>query len=122
MSMASTQWLRSVVTIGCLSAAGTFLAAGSAAADPVMDALATTPCSYAQVTAAMNAQAPSLATQLNNRPDMQANLQQFLAMPVDQRQQALAQQQAVLPPALQALLYAQIGPQVTQVANTCMNY
>ncbi len=87
-----------------------------------MDALATTPCSYSQVTAALNAQAPSLAVQLNNRPDMQANLQQFLAMPVDQRQQALAQQQTVVPPALQALLYAQIGPQVTQVANTCMNY
>jgi hemophore-related protein len=52
---------------------------------------------------------------------MQANMQQFLAMPVDQRQQQLAQQQAVNPQ-LQAMIYAQIGPQITQVANTCMNY
>ncbi|GAY17347.1 hemophore-related protein [Mycobacterium sp. shizuoka-1] len=85
------------------------------------DALANTPCSYAQVTAALDAQAPALAMQLSRRPDMQANLQQFLAMPVDQRQQQLAQQQAANPQ-LQAILAAQIGPQVTQVANTCMNY
>ncbi|WP_236147717.1 hemophore-related protein [Mycolicibacterium sp. CH28] len=119
--MASAQWLRSVVTIGCLSAVIPLSLAGTAAADPVMDALATTPCSYAQVTAALNEQAPSLASQLNNRPDMQANLQQFLAMPVDQRQQALAKQQAVNP-GLQAMIFAQIGPQIAQVANTCMNY
>lgn len=119
--MASTRWLRSVVTISFLTAAIPLLPAGLAAADPVMDTLATTPCSYSQVTAALNAQAPSLATQLNNRPDMQANLQQFLAMPVDQRQQALALQQAVNP-GLQAMIFAQIGPQITQVANTCMNY
>ena len=86
-----------------------------------MDALANTTCSYAQVTSALNAQAPALGKQLSARPDMQANIQQFLAMPVDQRQQALAQQQAVNP-ALNALIFAQIGPQITQVANTCMNY
>ena len=86
-----------------------------------MDALANTTCSYAQVTAALNAQAPALGKQLSARPDMQANIQEFLAMPVDQRQQALAQQQAVNP-ALNALIFAQIGPQITQVANTCMNY
>jgi hemophore-related protein len=86
-----------------------------------MDALANTTCSYEQVTAALNAQVPALAKQLGRRPDMQANLQQFLALPVDQRQQRLAQQQAANPQ-LQAILAAQIGPQVMQVANTCMNY
>ncbi|MGY4711375.1 hemophore-related protein [Mycolicibacterium sp. CBM1] len=94
---------------------------GPAAADPIMDALATTSCSYGQVTAALRAQAPSLSTQLDNRPDMQANLRQFLGMSADQRQQALAQQEAVAP-GLQAMIFAQIGPQITQVANTCMNY
>lgn len=95
--------------------------AAAASADPITEALANTSCSYAQVTAALNAQAPALARQLSYRPDMQANLQQFLAMPIDERQQQLAQQQAANPQ-LQAILAAQIGPQVMQVASTCMNY
>lgn len=86
-----------------------------------MDALANTSCTYPQVTAALNAEAPALGRQLRARPDMQANIQQFLAMPMDQRQQALAQQQAANPQ-LNAMIFAQIGPQITQVANTCMNY
>jgi hemophore-related protein len=64
---------------------------------------------------------PSLAGQLKNLPDLQANLQQFSGLPADQRQQLLTQQQAVNPQ-LPAILFAQIGPQITQVANTCMNY
>ena len=119
--MKSARCLRTVVMISGLSAAIPLLSAAPASADPVTEALANTSCSYAQVTAALNAEAPALARQLNARPDMQANIQQFLAMPVDQRQQQLAQQQAVNPQ-LQAMIYAQIGPQITQVANTCMNY
>ena len=87
----------------------------------MMDALINTTCSYGQVIAALNAQAPALAGQLRNRPDMQANLQQFLALPVDQRQQQIAQQQAANPQ-LQAMLAAQLGPTLMQVANTCMSY
>jgi hemophore-related protein len=95
--------------------------AGPASADPLSEALATTTCSYAQITAAMNAKAPALAVQLNNRPDVQANLQQFLALPVDQRWQQIAQEQAANP-GVQEFLAAAIGPQVTKVANSCMNY
>lgn len=119
--MKSARCLRTVAVIGGLAAAIPLLSVGTASADPIMDALANTTCSYAQVRTALNAQAPALAMQLNARPDMQANIQQFLAMPIDQRQQALAQQQAVNP-GLNALIFAQIGPQITQVANTCMNY
>lgn len=119
--MKSARCLRRVAMISGLSVAAILSLAGPASADPVMDALANTTCSYAQVTSALNAEAPALAGQLSRRPDMQANIQQFLAMPVDQRQQQLAQQQAVNPQ-LQAMIYAQIGPQITQVANTCMNY
>ncbi|GAA2793117.1 hemophore-related protein [Mycolicibacterium pallens] len=97
------------------------LPVATASADPIMDALANTTCTYPQVTAALNAEAPALGRQLSARPDMQANIQQFLAMPIDQRQQALAQQQAVNG-RLNALIFAQIGPQIMQVANTCMNY
>lgn len=119
--MKSARCLRTVVIVGSLTVSIPLSLAGTASADPITEALANTPCSYAQVTAALNEQAPALAGQLSHRPDMQANLQQFLAMPVDQRQQQLAQQQAVNPQ-LQAILAAQIGPQVMQVANTCMNY
>lgn len=119
--MKSARCLRTVVVIGGLSAVLPLATVGLASADPVTEALANTTCSYTQVTAALNAEAPALAQQLSRRPDMQANIQQFLAMPIDQRQQQLAQQQA-MNPQLQAMIYAQIGPQITQVANTCMNY
>ncbi|AQT79155.1 hypothetical protein B1R94_07525 [Mycolicibacterium litorale] len=119
--MKSTPRLRSVVIVCALATGVPLGLAGSASGDTVMDALVNTSCSYAQVTAALGAQAPALAAQLTYRPDMQAGLQQFLAMPADQRQQALAQQQAANPQ-LQAALAAQFGPQVVQVANTCMNY
>jgi hemophore-related protein len=95
--------------------------ASPVAADPISEALATTTCSYAQVTAAMNAQVPELAAQLYLRPDMQANLQSFLALPVDQRRQRIAQEQAANPQ-LQQMLTAVLGPQVSQVANSCMSY
>ena len=119
--MNSTRYLRRVVVVGSLAALFPLASPPSASADPIMDALANTSCTYAQVTAALNSEAPALGKQLNARPDMQANIQQFLAMSTDQRHQALAQQQAVSPQ-LNALIFAQIGPQITQVANTCMNY
>src|SRR4051794_22003263 len=109
LSMKSARCLRTLVVVSGFSVAVPLLFAGPASADPVTEALANTSCNYAQVTAALNAEAPALARQLNARPDMQANIQQFLAMPIDQRQQQLAQQQAVNP-ALQAMIYAQIGP------------
>lgn len=119
--MTSTRWLRGVVAVGGLMAASFPALAAPAAADPISEALATTTCNYAQVTAAMNAQAPELAAQLYLRPDMQANLQSFLALPVDQRRQRIAQEQAANPQ-LQQMLAAALGPQVTQVANSCMSY
>lgn len=110
-----------LVALGLLVAAPLALAA-TAAADPITDALATTPCSYAQVTAALKVQDPALSLQLAYRPDIQANMQQFLALPVDQRQAQIAQQQAAMDPQTEALLAAAVGPAVTKVANTCMNY
>ena len=120
--MTPARWFRSAVVAGGLITAVPLALAAAAAADPITDALATTPCSYAQVTAALKAQAPSLSLQLAYRPDMQANLQQFLALPVDQRQQQIAQQQSAVDPQTEAMLAAVVGPAVTKVANTCMNY
>lgn len=118
--MTSERWFRSVVVVGGLMAAA-LSSAGSASADPMSEALANTSCSYAQVTAAMNAEAPALAAQLSMRPDVAANLRTFLALPVDQRRQQIAQQQEANP-GVQELLAATIGPQAMKVANSCMNY
>ncbi|WP_082690469.1 hemophore-related protein [Mycobacterium sp. M26] len=120
--MTSARWWRSAVVAGGLVVAAPLSLAGPASADPITDALATTPCSYAQVSAALKAQAPALSLQLAYRPDMQANLQQFLALPVDQRQAQIAQQQSAMDPQTEAMLAAAVGPAVTKVANTCMNY
>ncbi|ORB29888.1 hypothetical protein BST38_13745 [Mycolicibacterium parafortuitum] len=123
--MRSAQWVRRgiarIAVIGGAAAIGLSVASGTAAADPLSEALATTSCSYTQVTAAMNAQTPELAAQLSMRPDMQANLQSFLAMPVEQRRAEIAKQQAANPQ-LQQMLTALLGPQVSQVAGSCMNY
>ncbi len=118
--MTSSRWLQGPLVIGVAMAA-CLTAAVPAAADPLSEALATTTCSYGQVTAAMNAEFPELAAQLYFRPDMQANLQTFLALPVDQRRQQIAEQQAANPQ-LQQMLASMIGPQVAQVANSCINY
>ena len=123
--MISARWLRSVaVGGGLVGAIALSPAAGNASADPVTAAMSTTTCSYPQITAALNAEAPDLAALLNSRPQMQARLQQFLALPIDQRQEKLAQQQPN--PMMEQMIAAKIGPQgeqeITQVANTCQNY
>lgn len=120
--MTSARWLRNIAVAGGLIAALPLASIAPASADPILDPLVNTTCTYAQLKAALTVQSPALSRQLDNRPDMQANLQQFLALPIDQRQQRIAEQQAATPPQVQAMLAAQIGPQVTQVANTCMNY
>ena len=124
--MTSARWFRSAVVVGGLMAVIPLLpGAGLAAADPITAALATTTCSYGQITAALNAEAPSLATMLNNRPKMQTKLQQFLALPVDQRQALIAKQQSANPQ-MQQMISSAVGQQgmqqITQVANTCQNY
>ena len=124
--MASVSLFRSLFVVGGSMVVIPLLAGvGVASADPITDALVNTTCNYGQITAALNAQAPDLATMLNRRPQMVAGLQQFLALPVDQRQQAIAQQQAANPQMSQ-LIASAIGPQgmqeITVVANTCQNY
>ncbi|XCI62769.1 hypothetical protein MPNTM1_03932 [Mycolicibacterium parafortuitum] len=123
--MKSIQWVRRrmarIAVVGGAAAIGLMAVPGIAAADPLSEALATTTCSYAQVMAAMDAQAPELAAQLSMRPDMQMNLQTFLAMPVEHRRSQIAQQQAANPQ-LQQMLTALIGPQVSRVAGSCVDY
>jgi hemophore-related protein len=64
---------------------------GVAAAQPGNGPLIHTTCSYEQVYAAIRTEAPRAATELDNRPVAQQTLKDFVAMPVEQRQQRLDQ-------------------------------
>ena len=98
---------------------------GLASAQPDLSPLINTTCSYPQIAAALNAQAPDLAQQLNDHPQAQAKLKQFLAMPIDQRQQ-MVQQVLAAHPQWQGTIDQQAGTsegqQIMQVANTGHNY
>lgn len=114
---------RAVALLGALGVSLS-TAVGQASADvgSALAPLVNTTCSYAQITAALTAEAPDLASMLNGRPQAQTRLQQFLALPPDQRQQRINQQLAANPQA-QAMIAQRLGsPQaqeLTQVANTC---
>ena len=101
-----------VVAIGGLALWST---TGVASAQPDLSPFINTTCSYSQVVAALNAEAPNLAKLLSQYPMAQSSLQNFLAAPPDQRQQ-MAQQAANTPFA------EQNGALFVQIANTCNNY
>jgi hemophore-related protein len=89
--------------------------AGVASADPDLGPIINTTCSYGQVMAALNAQSPASAQQLNASPIAQSYLRQFLASAPPQRAAMAAQIQAMP----QAAPYFGI---VQSVAGTCNNY
>ena len=89
--------------------------AGVASADPDLGPIVNTTCNYAQVMAALNAQDPGAAAQINSSPVAQSYLHQFLLSPPSRRM-AMAQQIASSPGAQQ-----QFGL-VQQVAATCNNF
>ena len=74
---------------GVLAAASPLSSAGIASAEPGDGPLIQTTCSYAQIVAALRVEAPDAAARLDKRPDAQAKLQGFIALPVDQRKQRL---------------------------------
>jgi hemophore-related protein len=90
-------------------------AAGVASADPDLGPIVNTTCNYSQVMAALNAQDPAAAAQLNSSSMAQSALQQFLAAPPSQRMQ-MAQRIQSSPRAQQYFGLVQ------QVAATCNNY
>jgi hemophore-related protein len=62
-----------------------------ASAEPGDGPLMETTCSYAQLMAALQVEAPGASARLAERPEAQAKLQQFVALPVDQRKQRVQQ-------------------------------
>lgn len=100
-------------------------AVGAASAQPDLGPLINTTCSYEQIVAALNVQAPDLAQQLSSHPQAQSKLKQFLALPTDQRQQQVQQILAAHPQwqnRIDENAGTPRGQQIMQVANTCHNY
>ena len=89
-------------------------AAGVASADP-LDPIINTTCTYPQVMAALNANDPATAQELNASPFAQNYIRQFLASPPPKRQQMAAQIQGM--PAA-----AKYFNTIQQVAVVCNNY
>ena len=89
--------------------------AGIASAQPNVSAIVNSTCTYPQVMAALNAQSPETANDLNANPIATGWLQGLVAAPPDQRAQMVQQVQGI--PALQPYL-----PVIFQVARTCNNY
>lgn len=88
---------------------------GVAMADPDLNWALNTKCDYSQVMAAMTAQAPATAAQVNAAPGAQSFLQTFLTAPPEQRQQMLQQAQSS-PEGVQ--LVSALEP----IAGTCSKY
>ena len=89
--------------------------AGVASAQPVEDAIVNSPCTYPQVIAALNAQSPDLANQLEAAPAATAWLRGLIAASPQQRRQLVAQAKAM--PGVE-----QYTGVITQVAYTCENF
>jgi hemophore-related protein len=89
--------------------------AGIASAEPDSSAIVNSTCTYPQVMAALTAQSPDVANELNASPLAVGWLQGLVAAPPDQRQQMVQQVQGT--PELQPYM-----PVISQVAHTCNNY
>jgi len=87
--MAYSALIGTVVTFGGLMTAVSL--SPIASADPGDGPLIGTTCSYAQLVAALQVEAPAASARLAEHPDAQAKLQEFVALPVDQRKQRLQQ-------------------------------
>ena len=111
MNLSSTKL---VVGVGGLALSLT-TAVGVVSAEPDASPIINTTCSYPQVVAALNAQSPELAYEVNTNPMVQSTLQNFLASPPPAREETVRQ-----------LQNTQWGQQYTsamlQIANSCNGY
>ncbi|MFC9788818.1 hemophore-related protein [Rhodococcus sp. NPDC127528] len=131
MRTPTSRSVRGALLVAGLASAGALLLPGPASADAVSPAqpLLQTSCSFAQVDAALQANAPKLAQRLDKHPKLEAKLTALLAKPADQRQQAVDDFTAKHPKLAQRLEQARTGPnadkinaRIATVADTCHNY
>lgn len=105
---------RIAVTVGA-AALALGVGSGVAAAQPDMDRLLNTTCSYPQVVAALNAHSPALSAEFNESRIAQTMVRQFIASPPDRRQQIADQ-------AMATSVGQQYFGSMVQVADTCHNF
>lgn len=108
-----------VTTKLALCCGGLILAAGAgtgiASAQPDVEAIVNSPCSYPQVIAALNAQDPAIAGELTSNAFAVGWLQQLVASPPDGRRAMIAQVQGY--PQLQ-----QYTSTINATAASCAQY
>jgi len=129
-AMTSSSPVTVAVTLGVLLTAGLLTpAAGVASAQPGDGPLIETTCSYAQLEAALQVEAPEASARLAERPDAQAKLQELVALPVDQRRQRLQQFLDRNPDVRAKIEQKRNTPEgqqkvqmLARIADTCHNY
>ncbi|MCV7279227.1 hemophore-related protein [Mycolicibacterium flavescens] len=89
--------------------------AGVASAQPVDDVIVNSTCTYPQTIAALQAQDPKLAQQLQEVPAANGWLKSLIAASPDQRRAMVAQARSF--PGVQPYI-----PVITAVASTCQNF
>ncbi|MGV0642760.1 hemophore-related protein [Mycolicibacterium sp. XJ879] len=101
--------------LAMLLATGAGMGAGLAAAQPDIDTIVYSNCTYPQVVAALNAESPALARQLESAPAATGWLKSLIAAPPETRRAMVAQAQAT--PGTE-----EFTPVVMRVAATCSNF
>ncbi|WP_051132930.1 hemophore-related protein [Nocardia paucivorans] len=119
---------RTVLVLGAV-AAGPLLVPTGATAQSIEAALLETTCSYPQVEAAIRAEAPELAAILDANPEGKTKLQEFLALPVEQRKQRSQEYLDTHPEARTRMEERSNAPEAQRyrdiarrIADTCHNY
>ncbi len=97
------------------AAVALFAGAGIASAQPDIEAIVNSTCSYPQVVAALNVEAPQMAGELTSNPMASGWLQNLVASPPSKRRVLIAQVQGY--PEVQ-----QYTSTINSVAHTCSNY
>ncbi|MDY6998992.1 MAG: hemophore-related protein [Actinomycetota bacterium] len=87
----SSRFVSSLFVVASAVCAVPVLAPAVASAQPGTGPLIHTTCSYEQLYAAIRAEAPNAAAELDQRPAAQQKLRDVAAMSVDERQQKLSQ-------------------------------
>jgi len=91
------------------------IGAGTAFAEPDIEPIVNTTCTFEQVDAALGAEAPEVAGELHASPLATWWVQNMINSAPDQRRGMIAQVQGL--PEIE-----QYGPAISHVATTCQNY
>ncbi|WP_054816469.1 hemophore-related protein [Nocardia arizonensis] len=116
------------LAVGGAASAAVFLGPAIAAADPssMVAPLLNSDCSFAQVDAALHAEAPQLAAALDANPNQKAQLQAAFDQPVEQRraefQRAIDENPEAARQAQNDPRAAQFQETINKVAAVCHNY